>query len=75
MCRLEPQINFLRNRAHLNGTPALSDIRRRLYRVHQTLQVTPAMEAGIAGHVWDVKDLVALLPAVESKPRGSYKKK
>ena len=44
-------------------------------RVHQTLRVTPAMEAGIADHVWDVKDLVALLPAIESKPRGPYKKR
>jgi IS1 family transposase len=43
-------------------------------RVHQTLRVTPAMEAGITDHVWDVKDLVALLPAIESKPRGPYKK-
>jgi hypothetical protein len=32
------------------------------------------MEAGIADHVWDAKDLVALLPAVEIKPRGPYKK-
>jgi IS1 family transposase len=44
-------------------------------RVHQTLRVTPAMEAGIADHVWDVKDLVALLPAIESKKRGAYKKR
>jgi hypothetical protein len=43
-------------------------------RIHQTLRVTPAMEAGIADHVWDVKDLVALLPVVESKKRGPYKK-
>jgi IS1 family transposase len=43
-------------------------------RVHQTLRVTPAMEAGIADHVFDVKDLVALLPAIASKPRGPYKK-
>ena len=33
-------------------------------RVHQTLRVTPAMEAGITDHVWDVKDLVALLPTI-----------
>jgi len=26
------------------------------------LRVTPAMEAGIAGHVWTVEELVALLP-------------
>lgn len=30
-------------------------------RVHQTLRVTPAMEAGIADHVWSVEEIVALL--------------
>jgi IS1 family transposase len=30
-------------------------------RVHQTLRVTPAMEAGVASHVWGVEELVALL--------------
>jgi IS1 family transposase len=30
-------------------------------RVHQTLRVTPAMEAGIADHVWEIEELVALL--------------
>lgn len=30
-------------------------------RVHQTLRVTPAMEAGIAAHVWTVEELAALL--------------
>jgi len=30
-------------------------------RVHQTLRVTPAMEAGIADHVWSLEELVALL--------------
>jgi IS1 family transposase len=30
-------------------------------RVHQTLRVTPAMEAGIADHVWTVEELVNLL--------------
>ena len=29
-------------------------------RVHKTLRVTPAMEAGIADHVWDIKEIVAL---------------
>ena len=31
-------------------------------RVHQTLRVTPAMEAGLADHVWSIDGLVALLP-------------
>jgi len=30
-------------------------------RVHQTLRVTPAMEAGIADHVWSVEEIVGLL--------------
>jgi IS1 family transposase len=31
-------------------------------RVHQTLRVTPAMEAGLADHVWSLEELIALLP-------------
>jgi len=30
-------------------------------RVHQTLRVTPAMEAGIADHVWSIEEIVTLL--------------
>jgi IS1 family transposase len=30
-------------------------------RVHQTLRVTPAMEAGISDHVWSIEEVVALL--------------
>ncbi len=29
-------------------------------RIHQTLRVTPAMEAGITNHVWSVEELTAL---------------
>jgi hypothetical protein len=28
-------------------------------RIHRTLRVTPAMEAGIADHVWEVRELLA----------------
>lgn len=30
-------------------------------RVHQTLRVTPAMEAGVSDHVWTIGEIVALL--------------
>jgi IS1 family transposase len=30
-------------------------------RIHQTLRVTPAMEAGLSQHVWSIEDLVALI--------------
>jgi hypothetical protein len=32
-------------------------------RVHQTLRVTPAMEAGLTNHIWSVEELVTLLDA------------
>jgi hypothetical protein len=30
-------------------------------RIHQTLRVTPAMEAGIVDHVWTLEDIVDLI--------------
>ena len=30
-------------------------------RIHQTLRVTPAMEAKISDHVWDIQEIVALI--------------
>jgi hypothetical protein len=30
-------------------------------RVHKTLRVTPAMEAGLTNHVWEIEELVGLL--------------
>jgi hypothetical protein len=32
-----------------------------LCRVHQTLRVTPAMEAKLTDHVWSITELLALL--------------
>jgi hypothetical protein len=31
-------------------------------RVHSTLRVTPAMEAGLTDHVWTIKELCSLIP-------------
>jgi IS1 family transposase len=46
-------------------------------RIHKTLRVTPAMEAGVTERPWEVSDIVALIDAVETKPakRGPYKKR
>src|SRR5579862_9773687 len=44
-------------------------------RVHQTVRVTPAMEAGLSDHVWTVKELAALIPAPKASKRGPYKKR
>lgn len=35
-------------------------------RIHQTLRVTPAMEAGLAAHVWSLPELIGLLEAEEA---------
>jgi hypothetical protein len=35
-------------------------------RVHQTLRVTPAMEAGLTDHVWSLRELLTARTAVES---------
>ncbi len=43
-------------------------------RIHKSLRVTPAMEAGLANHVWDIVDIVSLIPEEAPKKRGSYKK-
>ncbi len=44
-------------------------------RIHKTLRCTPAMEAGITDHVWNVEEIAALLPEPTFGPRGPYKKK
>ena len=39
------------------AVPAGPDVRVvHFCRVHQTLRMTPAMEAGWADHIWDIKD-------------------
>jgi hypothetical protein len=37
-------------------------------RVHRTLRVTPAMEAGLANHVWGIDEIIGLLEAAELEP-------
>jgi hypothetical protein len=44
-------------------------------RIHKTLRVTPAMEAGISDHVWSLEEIAELVPETAAKKRGPYKKK
>lgn len=44
-------------------------------RIHKTLRVTPAMEAGISDHVWSLEEIAALVPDAVPTKRGRYKKK
>jgi IS1 family transposase len=40
---------------------AISFFHYNFCRIHHTLRVTPAMEAGIANHVWELEEVIALL--------------
>jgi IS1 family transposase len=44
-------------------------------KIHKTLRVTPAMEAGIADHIWSLEEIARLVPEPVAIKRGSYKKK
>lgn len=44
-------------------------------RIHKTLRVTPAMEAGISDHVWSLEEIAQLVPEPVAKKRGPYKKR
>ena len=44
-------------------------------RIHKTLRVTPAMEAGVSDHVWSLEEIAALVPEPVAKPRGQYQKR
>lgn len=45
---------------------ALHFVHYNFCRIHQTLRVTPAMEAGLTDHVWHASDLVKLLEVEEA---------
>jgi len=44
-------------------------------RIHKTLQVSPAMEAGVTDHLWTLEEIASLIPKDQPKKRGPYKKK
>jgi IS4 transposase len=54
--------NKLENHGH---AVAFYFVHYNFIRIHKTLRVTPAMEAGIADHVWSFEELVALLDSSE----------
>jgi IS1 family transposase len=45
---------------------ALFHMHYNFVRIHQTLRVTPAMQAGISHHVWSIQDVVGLTSSVTS---------
>jgi hypothetical protein len=74
-CRSDSTNGFSKKLANHGAAIALHYMHYNLCRIHKTLRVTPAMEAGLTDHVWSIEEIAGLLDAVQ-KPtkRGPYKK-
>jgi hypothetical protein len=52
---------FSKKLENLEHAVALHYTHYNFCRIHQTLRVTPAMEAIVSNHVWDLEELIDLL--------------
>lgn len=52
---------FSKKVENLEHSLALQFMHYNFCRIHQTLRVTPAMQAGVTDHVWEISDIVDLL--------------
>ena len=57
---------FSKKLRNLECAVALHFMHYNFCRVHTTLKKTPAMAAGVADHVWEVEEVLALLEAKTS---------
>jgi hypothetical protein len=65
---------FSKKVENLGHAVALHFMHYNFCRIHQTLRVTPAMAAGLTDRVWEIADLVALMPKPVAKAWGSVKR-
>lgn len=73
---------FSKKLANHRAAVAIHFMHYNFCRVHKTLRVTPAMQAGLTDHVWELAELVALLEREEratigtdANKRGPYRTK
>jgi hypothetical protein len=52
---------FSKKVENLKHSVALQFMHYNFCRIHKTLRVTPAMEAGVSKHVWSIGEIVDLL--------------
>ena len=64
---------FSKKVENLEHAVALHFMHYNFARIHKTLRVTPAMEAGISQQVWRIEDILNLVPAPTAKKRGAYR--
>lgn len=60
---------FSKKVANLGHSVAIHFMHYNFCRVHQTLRVTPAIEAGVADHVWTLDEMIDLLDSTEETAR------
>ena len=65
---------FSKKIENLEHAVALHFMHYNFARIHKTLRVTPAMEAGISDHVWTMEEIAGLIPEPVAAKRGPYKK-
>ena len=58
---------FSKKLENLRHAVAIHYMHYNFCRVHKTLRVTPAMEAGLTDHVWSLEELVGLLEPKTTK--------
>lgn len=51
---------FSKKLLHLKAAVALHFAYYNFCRVHSSLRVTPAMEAGLTDHIWTIEELISL---------------
>jgi len=52
---------FLKTVENLEHVVALHFMYYNFARIHQTLRITPEMEAGVSDHVWSIEEILGLL--------------
>lgn len=66
---------FSKKVENLECAVALHFMHYNFARVHKTLRVTPAMEAGVSDHIWSLEEIANLVQPEAPKKRGPYKKR
>ncbi|MDE0035481.1 MAG: IS1 family transposase [Deltaproteobacteria bacterium] len=68
---------FSKRLEYLSASVALHFMHYNFCRIHQTLRVTPAMEAGVTDRLWEISDIVDLVDAAAPKPNrpATYRKR
>jgi len=52
---------FSKKMENLEHSVALHFMHYNFCRIHGSLRVTPAMEAGVADHVWSLEEIISIL--------------